>query len=134
MLVERMRGIGLEAHALDDHFAQSALDIEWLPQVALEGWIVITKDHSIQHNPAEIDAIMTHRIGVFLLPKTLRGEEQAALVERVHKRMVGIATGRSRPFIYGIHRDGRIERRDTSEWLEPWRKARVARGLPPSIL
>ena len=128
-----MQAIGLEAYALDDFFPQDTLDIVWLPKVAEKGWSVLTRDHGIRTNFVEIDAIMTHRVGMFLLPKKLTGEAYADLTAMVHRRPVGIASERSGPFIYSVQPNGRVERRDTDEWLEPWRSSRVARGLPPLI-
>jgi len=102
--------------------------------VGAKRWIVITKDHEIRHNFAEIDAIMVHRIGCFLLPKSLNGTGQIALVLKVHSRLENIARSRSTPFIYAIHQNGRLDRRDTEEWLKTWRDQRANRGLPPIFI
>ncbi len=121
----------MDALWFDDHFPQNALDAEWLPTAGANGWLVLTADKEIRHNFPEIDAVMVHRIGCFLLPKDLRAEELAALVARVQRRIENISRSRGRPFIYGVYKDGRVERRDSARWLQAGRDERASRGLPP---
>jgi hypothetical protein len=128
-----MREIGMDAIALDDRYPKDAKDTVWLAEAGAKSWIIVTKDHEIQHNFPEIDAIMVHRVGCFLLPRKLNGDEQVALVLKVHKRMENIALSRSTPFIYTIYRDSRMDRRDTEEWLKAWREQRSRKGLPPIV-
>ena len=104
-----------------------------MPDAGVNGWIVLSKDHEIRRNFLEIDAIMVHRVGCFLLPKNLKKDEMVALVLPLLKRMENIARSRAVPFIYVVHRDGTLERRDTDQWLKRWRDDRQARGLPPII-
>jgi hypothetical protein len=35
-------------------------DVEWLPYVARQGWLIVTRDSNIQENRAEIDAVLAH--------------------------------------------------------------------------
>ncbi|MGH2408780.1 MAG: hypothetical protein ACRDGS_00285 [Chloroflexota bacterium] len=132
-LAERMREVGADAIGLDERYPQNALDEEWLPDAGTNGWIVLSKDHEIRRNFLEIDAIMVHRVGCFLLPKNLTKEKMVALVLPLLKRLENISRSRAAPFIYVVHRDGRLERRDTEEWLKRWREDREARELPPII-
>jgi predicted nuclease of predicted toxin-antitoxin system len=130
-LPERMREAGVAAIGLDERYSQNALDEVWLPDAGANGWIVLTKDHEIRRNFPEIDAIMVHRVGCFLLPKNLKKEEMISLALAVLMRMENICRSRAVPFIYVVYRDCRLERRDTEAWLKPWCDERHAAGLPP---
>ena len=128
-----MREVGADAIGLDERYPQNALDDEWLPDAGTNGWIVLSKDHEIRRNFLEIDAIMVHRVGCFLLPRNLKKEEMVTLALSVLKRMENISRSRAVPFIYVVQRAGALERRDTKEWLKRWREDRAARGLPPIV-
>lgn len=39
---------------------RSTLDEVWIPQVARQGWLIITRDSRIQERPAEIDAVRAY--------------------------------------------------------------------------
>jgi hypothetical protein len=36
-------------------------DVDWIPRVALAGWVIITRDRHIQHRPAEREALVAAR-------------------------------------------------------------------------
>ena len=54
--VLRKAGLSVEIHR--DHFASTAPDEEWLPEVARRGWIILTSDENIQRRVRERDALM----------------------------------------------------------------------------
>jgi len=35
-------------------------DVDWLPYVARQGWLIVTRDSNIHENRAEIDAVLAH--------------------------------------------------------------------------
>jgi hypothetical protein len=35
-------------------------DVDWLPYVARQGWLIVTRDSNIQENRAEIDAVLAY--------------------------------------------------------------------------
>ena len=49
----------------------SVLDCDWIPEVARQGWLIITRDRHIRDHRAEISAV--HRHGAKMI--TLAGEE-----------------------------------------------------------
>jgi PIN domain-containing protein len=49
----------------------SVLDRDWIPEVARQGWLIITRDRHIRDHRAEISAV--HRHGAKMI--TLAGEE-----------------------------------------------------------
>jgi hypothetical protein len=36
---------------------ESTLDLDWIPEVARRGWLIVTRDFGIAQNPAEIAAV-----------------------------------------------------------------------------
>lgn len=42
-------------------------DVEWIPQVAEAGWVIISRDRHIQHRPAERSALIGARARMFRL-------------------------------------------------------------------
>ena len=76
---------------------------------------------------------MEYRVGFFLLPHAMNAQGYIDLMQLCRKRVEGIARGRTRPFLYSIQKAGKVERRDTEEWLQHWRDARADRGLPPLL-
>lgn len=47
--------------------AASALDPQWLPKVAAQDWLVITRDRRIQQHKREIDAVREHGVKMIAL-------------------------------------------------------------------
>ncbi len=50
-----------------DHFPSDCPDTIWLPEVGKKGWIVLTKDKRIAHNPEEITLIAKGNVRAFIL-------------------------------------------------------------------
>ena len=49
---------GIRVHVHGDHFAGSAPDEEWIPEVAERGWVILAADKDIMHVPVELAAVM----------------------------------------------------------------------------
>lgn len=47
----------------------ATLDIEWIPFVGKQGWIVVTGDHRIVANPVERKVFVEAKIVAFFMPK-----------------------------------------------------------------
>lgn len=41
-----VRAEGVIVHLHQDHFPQNAADVEWMPETARRGWIIISPGHS----------------------------------------------------------------------------------------
>lgn len=131
-LAEKLRGWGKDALFLDNdpRFTRTTPDEIWLPLMGEEGRIVLTGDHRIRRNYAEINALMENRVGAFLLPEDIKGDARIALVEPKMRKIENISNGRERPFIYILTKNGDLERRDTKKFLKTWREKRRRAGLP----
>jgi hypothetical protein len=76
-------------------------DTVWVPAVAAQGWLIVTRDHNIRENPAERRAVRTN--GARMI--ALSGEDakntwgQLELFMR-YWRQIEAATEQPGPFIY----------------------------------
>lgn len=58
-------GIQVDRHA--DHFADDAIDEEWIAAVASRGWIAVSHDRRISRRPNERDAVFEAGLGLLLV-------------------------------------------------------------------
>lgn len=101
----REAGARVEVHI--DHFAQNAPDLEWIPRVGLEEWVLITKDKNIRRNPLERKAYENSKVRGFIVTgKDMGGQELADLLTRCLSGMTRRATGRPGPLLFTISRGG----------------------------
>ena len=63
--VLREAGFRVEVH--DDHFRPDAEDVDWLPEVARRGWIVLSNDQNILRRPLEREAVRSSGAAVLVL-------------------------------------------------------------------
>jgi uncharacterized protein with PIN domain len=95
-----LRDAGATVQFHDDHFPQSAPDVEWIPTVGAKGWVVVTKDKRIRYRILERDAITAARLRVFVLAssKGLTGEQMGRMLVRNLRRMESLARKHSASF------------------------------------
>lgn len=94
----RAAGANVEVH--DDHFAQAALDEDWIPQVAARGWVILTKDKNIRRRAEEREAVLLSSARVITLSSgNMRGEEMAALFVSCLAEMEDLAVKQPPPFV-----------------------------------
>ena len=101
-------GIAVEIH--DDHFAKDAQDVDWLPEVGKQGWVVLTKDAKISKNHLERMAVTNAGISMFTLAsQNLSGKEMADIFLKSVSKMQEFVRKHPAPFIAKVYRDGRVE-------------------------
>ena len=97
----------MEVHS--DHFADDALDTEWLGEVGRRGWIVLTKDKNIRKRELERTALRSARVHAFFLGQQgLSGTEMAAIFANAIPAMLRLLKGARRPVLAVVHRDGNV--------------------------
>jgi predicted nuclease of predicted toxin-antitoxin system len=118
----RERGLTVETH--DAHFPQNARDVEWMPVVGANNWIILTKDANIGKNTLERIAVASANIRMFVLAsQNLTGEEMANIFLAAIVKMQIFARKNCAPFIAKFHRGRRIEMwKDFQELLEELEK------------
>jgi hypothetical protein len=45
-------------------------DVDWLPRVGQERWVLLTKDKDIRRRPIEVEALLAGRVTAFVLTVT----------------------------------------------------------------
>ena len=102
-----MRCARLEVQVHIDHFAQSAPDVDWIPEVGRRNWVLITKDQNIRRNPLERAAYLSARLRGFVVTGVdMGGADLAQLLVRALPGMVRRAAGRPGPLLFTISGGG----------------------------
>lgn len=97
----RAAGATVELH--DDHFPQTALDKDWIPDVTSRGWVVLTKDKNIRRPRHEREDVLLAGARVFTLGSgNMRGEQMAAVLIEHLDEIERIATTQAAPFVYAV--------------------------------
>jgi hypothetical protein len=83
----------------------ATLDPDWIPQVAAQGWLIITRDRHIQDRPSEIAAVRTNGARMVVLA----GREPGGTFEQLEVfmtqwRLIDAVVGEPGPFIYNATR------------------------------
>ena len=103
----RRAGAVVEIH--DDHFPQDAEDVAWLPVVGERGWLVLTKDARIRRVPLERLALISAKVGAFILTGgEARGVAMGQNLVKALPAMQRIAMKQTRPFIATVAAGGTI--------------------------
>lgn len=53
-VVNALRDAGARVEFHDDHFSQDAEDVEWIPKVSENGWVILTKDKHIRRSSTNV--------------------------------------------------------------------------------
>jgi hypothetical protein len=98
-----LRALGVPVELHDDHFAQDAQDVEWIPRVSARRWAILTKDRNIKHNTLEIDTVLSSKACyVCLRGKGLVSAKAAARITQAFPRFDGIARACSWPVLMRV--------------------------------
>ena len=109
-----------------DHFP-GAQDVEFLPAIGAQGWILLTKDRAIRRRQLEIDAILNSGVRAFVLTATdLPRGDQAQVFVRAMRKIHKICRQRG-PFIFNITRMGQFNQ------ISNRTLRRRARGKPARV-
>ena len=117
---ERLRAGGVDVRTHDDHCAQNAPDDVWIPQIAEQGWIILSPDQHILRNPAELAAVMLSGAAMLCL---IGGHEKTADLAsnflNTRAKIERFATDTAAPYIAKVYRPSPV--------------SDIARGVPGSI-
>jgi len=106
-VIEALVDAGLELQLHRDLFAPDCPDVEWLPEVARNRWVLLTKDKGIRRRPIERQALLIPGARSFILTAgEMTGQEIAETFIRHLNRIQRIAKNEKPPFIATVTRDG----------------------------
>ena len=104
----RQAGITVEIH--DDNFAPDAPDVDWLPIVGKQGWVVLTKDANIDRRPLERMAVARSGVCLFILTsQNLSGNDMIEILIKAMVPIQNLVRKHPAPFIAKIYRDSSVE-------------------------
>jgi hypothetical protein len=82
-VAEALSAGGFDVRPYYDYFA-GMQDVDWLPQVGVDRWILLTKDKNIRRRQLEVDAILNSGVRAFVVTAVgLHREDLAKLMLRV---------------------------------------------------
>jgi len=115
LLVSRLRDAGWDAHTLADLFgdsrAQEMRDEEWIGEGALQGFVLLAKDHRIASRPLEARAIYQHDARVIVFARgDLTAARMGDLCLEFGEKIREIALARG-PFVYSLAAHGLVRKR-----------------------
>jgi PIN like domain len=77
-LGEVLKSAGIAFVPHHDHFEQACPDVDWLPIVGKNGWIVITRDKNIRRKPNELQAFKENNVLAIVLSSGSSSQASAA--------------------------------------------------------
>jgi len=112
-LITALKELGATVELHHDHFTPGTPDVVWLPQVARNGWIALTRDDAIRYVPLEKQALVNSQARVFILTrKNASGAQMAEdITQTAHKikRFVkNKVKAHELSFVARIPRDGSV--------------------------
>jgi hypothetical protein len=97
----REAGATVELH--DDHFPQTELDKNWIPNVTARGWVILTKDKNIRRPSGEREDVLLAGARVFTLTSgNMRGSDMATVFIQHLSEIEQIASTQTPPFVYVV--------------------------------
>jgi hypothetical protein len=105
-LRDALKALGAHVEMHRDYFQEDAEDVDWLPEVAARGCIILSKD---QFNWLEREAIRNANGRAFLLIQgSLPGDEQVAIICGALRRILRILKATPAPFVARIYRTSKV--------------------------
>lgn len=109
VVASALREQGLKVVVHDDVFPQGTPDADWLPQVGVRGWIVVTKDARIRYRTNERDALVRAGVRAFVLRGgNLTGEQMATALVKALPKIRRLIRKQAAPFIAGVSAGGAV--------------------------
>jgi len=108
-LGEALREAAIPFIVHDDKFAKDCADVDWLPEVGKQGWIVITRDKNIRRKPNELQAFRDAKVIAFALASgNASADDTARLVVELYPRILRKARGAKPPAMFSVTLAGGI--------------------------
>ena len=114
---EVIQAAGHVAHLQRDEIVSGTHDVDWLPTIGQNRWILITKDERIRKRLIEVHALAASRVKAFVLTAAgdMRGRDQAAIIAKAMRAIVRLSKRRP-PFIANITAAGHVEFLDLKKY------------------
>lgn len=94
----------------DERFAQDARDADWLPVVAAEGLVIVTRDKRMRRREDELVAMLRSRARVVFVGFDGNLHQYVSALLAAEERLQRLLDGYAPPLALTLHRDGRVDR------------------------
>lgn len=99
--------------------SKGAKDVEWIPRVGREGWLVFSQNRAMLDNERELELLIQHRVGiVFLTNGNQRAHRVMRLLLNRWPWLEAVEAGANRPFAYLMTLSGRVTPVDLTDRLD----------------
>lgn len=106
---QALRHADAEVIAFHEKFASGTEDPVWLPEVAKNRWVFLTKDSKIRYRRNEMRALLSSGARSFVLVSAnLPGPEIAQVFVKALAGMRKMCARQQGPFVAHVHRDGKV--------------------------
>lgn len=80
-IIKTLKNEGLRIVCLKDRFKADADDEEWLPEIGVRGWVLLSRNKRIRYNPRQKDLLLRYSVRAFFLTsrKNLTGDQMAEI-------------------------------------------------------
>lgn len=110
IILEELRKAGLKVEPHSKYFRPSTEDIDWLPVVGRNGWIVLMRDQRIGKRSLELEALLNGGVKAFVLVSgNLKNAENAAVFVKALPKMLSMIAQNDCPFIAKVSRQGTVK-------------------------
>lgn len=107
-LPQMLREVGLRVECHSEHFPDEKVipDPEWIQLCGLKGWIVVTGDKAIEHDPINRQAVIDSKAKVVMLEENnSRAIEWASAITVSRKELLRIVDEKPGPFIVSLRKE-----------------------------
>lgn len=106
-----LKALGVDAIHLRSQFPQNTKDLDWIAEVAKNGWILITTDREMNRRRAEKEALREHKVIAFFLRDGFGDEKfwrQAELLCKYWPEIVRVAGSAKPGDVHDVMHHGKI--------------------------
>ena len=110
-VVEALRARGIKIKRASEYFPSGTLDKDWLPQVAKNGWLILTRDANWRYDKFEKSTFIRIKARAFVIQEgkvNLNDEEIASLVFKALPAIKDFTRNNSAPFLAKILKSGKV--------------------------
>lgn len=109
-VAEALKRVRSDVSWLEDHFAHSTKDPDWLAVAGRNDWLVILRDKKIRTRHGERQAIIDNGVGCFILNQGSDPTkwQYLRLLALTLDEMIDKFRKTARPFIYTVSREGKM--------------------------
>lgn len=106
-VAQALKEAGAKVEVHTDHFDRGTKDTEWIPVVAKNKWIILSKDKHIRTRQLEREAILTNDARAFFLTKgNMTGPDMADTFVKNLNKIKKVVQKKRPPFIATVNKSG----------------------------